>query len=259
MVLDLEIKQKIKNSKRIIVKIGSNTLLNTNGEFNYNFANNIISQIYNLRKLEKEFLVVSSGAIGCGNAILNLNKSTDISLNQLAASVGQKALMSHYTNIFNNYDMISSQILVSYDDFRNNKRRLNLESQLVKSFQYNVIPIVNENDSVATEEISFGDNDGLSAKIGNLTNSDLLILLSNVEGVYKNINTKNRIDYIDNLDLFRDYISDFKSNFGSGGMLSKFMAAETFNNYTIVANGNENQVLNRIFNGDDIGTIFDLN
>lgn len=251
---------RLKDAKRIVIKLGSNTIIKDD-RFNCGLAEDLARQIRELYP-EKRFIIVTSGAIGLGRMHLAHEKTDDILLKQCLASVGQNILMHSYQDCFAMHGIRISQLLLTNDDLRDEKRKTNLKCILAKLASMGITTIINENDSVSTEEMTFGDNDILSAHISNLVEADLLILLSDVDGLYRNIYTKEIIDLVDDVDhRIMGFLDDKKSEMGTGGMRSKIAAAQIAaysKTATVVANGSEKDVIRRILEGDMLGTMFKL-
>ncbi|MBW6451111.1 MAG: hypothetical protein K0B02_00075 [DPANN group archaeon] len=164
--------------------------------------------------------------------------------------------------VFWKYGVYVSQLLLTNLDFVDCKRKLILKNLLDKLVSLNLVPIINENDSISTDEITFGDNDILSVQVSELFNADLLIILSNVDGLYRDVETKDVVSFVDNINsTVYGVISSVKSDFGTGGMQSKIIAAQVAaksNIMTVVSNINRDCVIKEILNGDDVGTLFSL-
>ena len=250
----------LKGARRIVIKLGTNIVINQDGRFNSKLITSLLKEISLLRDSGKLFILVSSGAIGLGNNCLNWKKTRDTLLNQCSASVGQSLLMHEYGLCSKSTGMAMAQVLLTREDLKSSKRKERIKNLIEKLTALKILAIINENDSVSTEEITFGDNDLLSAYIAQLFNADLLILLSNVDGVYKGSSTKEIIPLIRVIDSrIKACITGSTSSLGRGGMLSKILAAEIASPAkTVVAKGNEKNVLARIFKGENIGTLFHL-
>ena len=177
---------EISKARRVILKIGSSSLTGPEGaSLQTKFVDLLVDAVATLRKSGAEVLVVSSGAIATGLAPLKLQtRPNDLALQQAAASVGQGLLMHRYTESLSRYSIIGSQILLTIDDVNREEHFENAKQTIQKLLQLGVVPIVNENDSVGTQEIKFGDNDRLAALVAKLINADLLILISDVDGLY---------------------------------------------------------------------------
>lgn len=255
----------ILNSKKIVVKIGSQTLSDENGSVNETAMHNIVEQLYELMKMGKKIIIVSSGAGICGvGAINKWHRKEDINYKQALCAIGQVELMMAYKQLFGEYGIHVGQMLLSRDDFGDHMRNLHIRNTLFTLVDEGVVPIINENDSVCVEEIKIGDNDTLSALAANLWGADLLIILSDIDGVY-NKNPKEHkdaelIEEVYDIDgLMLEIDSTGKSRFGTGGVVTKIHAAELVAEYgidLILANGTKPDVLRRIVDGTEKGTIF---
>ncbi|MBU0478105.1 glutamate 5-kinase [bacterium] len=255
-------KELIKSAKCIVIKIGTYVLTSDTG-LNRTRISNIAEEIVELRKQNIKIIIVSSGAIGAGMKALGIRKhSLTISKKQAVAAVGQNELMHTYKEIFKKRGYHTAQILLTRDDFKSRLRYLNIRNTIMELFKENVIPIVNENDTVATEEIKFGDNDTLSALVANLLDADLLIMLSNIDGLFTVDPQKSKQAFlISEVDKIRSKIESYASDSktGVGGMLTKITAAKmgTQSGVTvIIANGLKKNIVSRIMNGEKVGTIF---
>ena len=184
----------IEESKKIVVKIGSNTLSDENGYVNKEILGNIVDQLCHLISKGKKIIIVSSGAGICGVAAINKwQRKDDINYKQALCAIGQVELMNAYKNFFAMHNIHVGQILLSREDFGDHNRNIHIRNTLFTLVDENVVPIINENDSVCVEEIKIGDNDTLSALTSNLWGADLLILMSDIDGVYDK-NPKNYKD-----------------------------------------------------------------
>ena len=252
------VRKELRKANRIVVKIGTNTITK-NGEFNVEFAKNLAKELVELREKGKEIVIVSSGAIGLGNNHLGWNKTTNLTKKQCSASVGQGLLINNYREAFGK--MPVSQLLVTREDLRCTERRNSIKEIIKHSHKEGIITIINENDSLSTEEISFGDNDVLSAHITNVIGADLLVLLTNVDGIYSNIERKEKINHTRSLKDVQQFVSSVMSENGTGGMNSKLMAARIAaycGAKTVIANGTEQNRITKILEGEEIGTLIDL-
>ncbi len=235
------------------IKIGSNTILDNKGEFDYEFAYDIAKQIRKLREEGIYSLVTCSGAISLGARMMNIDYEGELEMGQkeALASVGQNYLVSSLSEVFYEENVGRlGQLLVGADDLRNKKRRKNLENTIRNQLEMGIVPVLNENDSVSTEEIEEGDNDKLSAEVGEIAQIKKLFLLSNVSGVYDKDNRVVRV--IDSIDDTYELVRDQKSKFGRGGMKSKIEAAKIAASYgaqTHIVDGKEKQIVYRICSG----------
>ncbi len=242
--------------KKITVKIGSNVLAKSDGTLNVSRIAHLVDQIAFLRKNGVEVVVVSSGAVAAGRAVLKPSKKTDaVSQRQLWAALGQVKLISRYSDFFGEHGLVCAQVLTTKENFSSRAHYLNMKNCFTTLLENKVIPIVNENDTISVTELMFTDNDELSGLIASMVNSDVLILLTNVDGVY-NANPKDEnaqlIQQIEINDIEpENAISADRSDFGRGGMLTKFRIAQKVAGDGIgvhVANGTSENVLIDLLN-----------
>lgn len=244
------------DKKRILLKIGSNTLTKETNHISRGKIEDIGRQIFELRN-NYEFIIVSSGAIAAAKQFVNLESNgKEINVKQALAAIGQPHLMRIFQEIFRELGLLTSQCLLTYHDFEREKSKQNIISTINILVENNYIPIINENDTVATEEIQFGDNDKLAALTASLLDVDLVVFASNTYGIYtkesiensKNITIREVID----LSQLKNEVSNVKSSHGSGGMQSKIEAASILqknNIETWFVNGLEdNFILNAMKN-----------
>jgi glutamate 5-kinase len=260
-----KISQIIGSSRKVVIKIGSNVLSSDNGTVNNTILHNIVEQACELMKLGKQVIIVSSGAGICGvGAINKWERRGDINYKQALCAIGQVELMMAYKNFFADYDLIVAQLLLTREDFNDNTRTLNIRNTLFTLIDEGVVPIINENDTVSVEEIKIGDNDALSAFTANLWNADLLILLSDIDGLFDkdpkaNIDAR-LIEEIHGTDRLNDEIdSSGMSSFGTGGILTKIDAARRVNAYgipMILLNGKKPDVILNTMRDKEVGTVF---
>ena len=224
----------LKNSKIIVIKIGSSLLVDFNREIRKKWLTSFAKDIKKLKLKNKKIVIVSSGAIALGCKKMNYNKTgLKVDKSQAIASIGQIELMNLFSQIFLKFKLNISQILLTLDDTEERRRSINAKRTLENLFKLDYIPIVNENDTIATSEIKFGDNDRLASRVAQITNADTLVLLSDVDGLY----TKNPKKFKD-AKLIKE-VRDFKeikninikgmTQFGSGGMNTKIEAAKICN------------------------------
>lgn len=257
-------KKYLKDVKRIVIKIGTSTLTYDTGLLNLERIEKIVRQIVNLKNKGYEIVLVSSGAVGAGLGVLkDFERPMSIPQKQAIASVGQVALVHLYQKLFLEYGKNIAQILLTRSDVEDRRRYLNARDAFFNLLKNDVIPIVNENDSVVTDEIKVGDNDTLSALVSNLVDADLLIILSDIKGLYdKNpLESDNAklINTVKDIKDVRKYASDSSTKHGTGGMITKLKAADIVNTYgtdMIIAKGSCKNILNKILNFERIGTIF---
>ncbi|ADK31879.1 glutamate 5-kinase [Brachyspira pilosicoli] len=254
----------LNNIKRIVFKFGTNVLRNDEGYISLARIYSFIEAIAKYKKMGKEVLVVTSGAVGLGAKKINATDLSEVSLKQACAAIGQSQLMSIYEDGFSKFDIVTAQILLTEEDFSNRRRYLNLRSTLDTLLKYNVIPIINENDTVSSDElkllydvtqISFSDNDKLSALVASELDADLLIILSDINGLYDdNPKTNPNANFIHEVFEVTKEIESLgldASKGGRGGMKTKLQAAKIVTRSgcgLIIANGKTPNILNNIFN-----------
>lgn len=260
----------LKDKKRIVVKIGSSSLTHKEtGLLDFVKLEKLVRVLTNLRNQGKEVILVSSGAIAVGRKKLGLRKEEmTLSKKQACAAVGQAQLMMTYQKIFSEYNQPVAQILLTKITMMQEENKINAENTFLELLSLGVIPIVNENDTVSTYEIQFGDNDRLSALVTALTGADLLILLSDIDGLYTddpNVNKDAKfVEVVEKLDdAYMDMGKETSSSqVGTGGMSAKLVAAKiaTYSGADmVIANGSDVDVINAIMNGENVGTLFMAN
>ena len=260
--------KSIDKAKRIVLKVGSSLIVNPNtGYINSAWLENLAQDILFLLSKNKEILIVSSGAIALGKIELNLqNKSLKLSEKQAAAAAGQIVLAKAWKNVFEKMQIKCGQILVGHSDLETRRNAMNTRATLNTLIKLKVIPIINENDTVATLEIRYGDNDQLAARIAQLAEADVLILLSDIDGLYsKDPKSSKKAKFIAEVKNISKNIEDMakntKSNIASGGMITKIKAAKistTAGCHLIIARGQDNNSLLKLFMGGK-HTIFKAN
>lgn len=241
----------IGSAKRVVVKLGTSSVVDSEGVFDYKTIDSLVQQMV---ASQKEYVVVSSGAIRLGNVALGWNPSKELVKKQVAATVGQPLLISAYQQILEKYDLFVGQSLLSR--FDTPEHDYNAKNTLEHSLQHNILPIINENDAVSTEEITFGDNDLLAARKAKLIGADLLVLLSADEGIYDSFYSEGRVllSYLENPSVVQ--FMDGKSKDGTGGVHSKIKAAQYAAGIpVVVAPARKESVLFRIFAGESMGTL----
>lgn len=257
-------KSYIENSRKVVLKLGTKVLLSHFKESNQSQMVQLVSDIAKFHQRGYEFTIVTSGAVGFGMDVVGLEtRPTNLKNIQALASIGQSILMQKWHQLFQQFNLFAGQILLTYDIIENRQRYLHARDCLKSVLSYNTIPIVNENDSVAVDELKFGDNDTLSALTSILMDADLLILFSDIAGLYNRNPHKNyeaeRISYIEKITSDTYALIDDKPNeLSIGGMTSKLKAAERstqMGTSVIIADGYHPD-LNGILNGKDIGTFF---
>lgn len=266
MLIMEEIREKyLKNIKKIVVKIGSSSLTSPLGGLDMDNLQKFTSEISNIWDSGLKTIIVSSGAIAAGLKYLGLEeKPKKYSMLQAIAAVGQHDLMRVYSSFFYKSGKKVGQILLTREDTTKREQYLNIKNTILTLLELNVIPIINENDSVALDEIKFGDNDTLAALVAGLTESDLLIILSDIEGLYdKNPKTNTDAKLIPVVTEINEEIEKIAggigSDYGSGGMVTKIKSAKicSFSGIPmVIASSREKDVIKRILNGEDVGTFF---
>jgi len=234
----------IQNKKRILLKIGSNTLTKETDSISRGKIEDIANQIAKLQDT-CEFVIVSSGAIAAAKQFVKLeSKQKEVFVKQALASIGQPHLIRIYQEIFRECGLLTSQCLLSYSDFEKEESKTNIV------INNNYIPIINENDTVATDEIKFGDNDKLAALTASLLDVDLFVIATNTNGIYTKESIKNNtletITIVNNFEKLKDQVVNSKSSHGSGGMASKIEAAQVAKDANIetwIVNGLEDNFL----------------
>lgn len=255
----------LKNVKRIVVKVGTSTLTYSTGKTNIRRMHKLVSVLSDIVNSGIEVALVTSGAIGVGVGKLGLKeKPADTAGKQAAATIGQCELMFMYDKLFGEYGHTVGQLLITKSDVENDERRQNLVNTFNKLFDFGAIPIINENDSVAVEEIVYGDNDSLSAIVAKLINADALIILTDIDGLYDANPTENEdaklipvVTVIDE-DLYA-IAGGRGSTLGTGGMVTKLHAAEIAMGAgidTIVMNGENPTEIYKALDGKQVGTFF---
>ena len=250
---------------RIVVKVGTSTLTHATGMLNIRRVEHLCKVLSDLKNAGHEIVLVSSGAIGMGVGKLALReKPKDIPTKQAAAAVGQCELMYTYDKLFSEYHHTVAQILLTGSDVRDEQRKLNFHNTLFKLLELGAIPILNENDTVATEEIVIGDNDTLAAIVAVSAGADLLILLSDIDGLYtadpRKCADATLIPYIEEITPeIRNLAGGSGSDLGTGGMSTKLRAGDIATEAGIdmvIANGTNPELLYRIVAGESVGTRF---
>ena len=237
----------IDKSKKIIIKIGSSILIDKMGKLKKKWLREFVKDIQFLMKKNKQIIIVSSGAIALGCEYLGIEKKTlKIDKSQAVASVGQIELMEFYKKMFNKSKIKISQVLLTLDDTEQRRRSINAKRTIENLLRMGIIPIVNENDTTATTEIKYGDNDRLAARVAQIVSADCLILLSDVDGLYtenpKNNKKTKLIKTVKDIDEnIKKYATKTDSIYGSGGMKTKIQAAkicQLAGCYMVISNGN---------------------
>lgn len=256
------IRESLKHAELIVIKVGSKVLLEADGRLNYPHIAHLVEQIASLHKAGRKIIFVSSGAIGAGMEALGLTKRpSELPMLQASAAIGQLRLMRAYEDLFGSFGCLVAQVLLTHDDLKNRTRHLNIRHTLQALLDNNVIPIINENDTVSVDEIKFGDNDVLASLTAMLLEAKALILLTTAQGfMIKNEHgQEEKLSHI--IELNEDvlkHIEEHKVGLSVGGMKSKIMAAANMNHVgglAVIAPGLLKNVLFKIFEGDNVGTV----
>ena len=263
-----DFRERLKDKQRIVVKVGSSSLQHaTTGDLDYTKLDVLVRELCDLRNQGKDVVLVTSGAIAVGRKAIHLqdtNEDDPIAVKQACAAVGQARLMTTYQKIFAEYNQVAAQILMTKNTIIDNLNRFNARNTFAELFKLGVIPIVNENDTVATYEITIGDNDTLSAIVASLINADLLLLLSDIDGLYTDDPRQNKdARYIEVVEYLTPELMDMGkdtagSSVGTGGMTTKLQAAKIANSTgvdMVIANSKDIKVIHRILSGKNIGTL----
>lgn len=250
--------------KRILIKIGTNVLSTEKGRLDLAIFSHIVEQITKIKQNGTEVILVTSGAVGAGRGLIILNHHEKPADKQVLAAVGQVKLMNLYSEFFGKHNELCAQVLVTKEDFRDKNHYLNMRTCFENLLNNNVVPVVNENDVVATTELLFTDNDELAGLVASQLNADALIILTSVEGFLAGKPEDPTAQVIPEIDFskisaYQKYITPDKTAFGRGGMLTKFNIAKklTLQGITVYfANGKRKDVLTDIISGKTIGTKF---
>lgn len=267
-------REKIINAKRIVFKFGTNILTRDDGNLAISRIYSFIESIADLKQQNKEIIIVTSGAIGLGAKKLKLkSKPKEVPMQKACAAVGQSQLISIYEEAFDRFSIYTAQLLVTSEDLSNRQRYLSLRSTMTTLLENGVIPIINENDAVSPTDdfcyilnninICFNDNDKLSALIMSKMGCDLLVILSDVEGLYDDdprVNPEAKlISFVEEINQDIEKLGFEPSSKGRGGMKTKLEAAKIAvhsGGYVVIANGNDKNIINDLFEGKDVGTVF---
>lgn len=255
----------IADTRRIVVKIGSRVLVDENHLLDDHRLKGLVDQMAALRKAGREVICVSSGAVAAGLGELGLKaRPRDLPSIQASAAVGQARLIGLYRQLFAEHDLPVAQVLLTHADLAARERHLNARNTLSRLLERGVIPIINENDTVAVDEIRVGDNDRLSALVACLVRADVLVLLTNADGLLDRKDNEEPDKLIASVEQVTDETLAMAAGPGSelstGGMRSKLQAAQMVTRageWAIIANGCSDDVLTRIFDGEPLGTVFE--
>ena len=267
----MNIREAVKDKKRIVIKIGSSSLMhNETGRLNLGKIEKLVRTMVDIKNNGKDVVLVSSGAIAVGRMAIGLNEKPDeLPVKQACAAIGQAKLMMVYQKIFAEYSTTAAQVLMTKATVMNDKSRRNAQNTFNELLNLGAVPIVNENDTVSTYEIkqvqTFGDNDRLSAIVTSIIDADLLILLSDIDGLYTDDpNSNPDARFINQVDVIDDKLlnmgkSTSGSGVGTGGMATKLKAAGiavSSGADMVIANGNDIDNIAKIMSGADVGTLF---
>lgn len=265
-------RSKITQANRIVIKFGTNILTNEDGDVSLPRVYSFIEDVSKLKKSGKEVILVTSGAVGLGKKKLGIDSTEAVAMKQACAAIGQSKLMSIYESAFDQYGIVVAQILLTEDDFSQRKKYLSLRTTLNKLLELNVIPIINQNDTVSTIELDeiypemqvcFSDNDKLSALVASELDADLLVILSDIDGLFdSNPKTNKNAKIIPLVEKVTQEILDYgedASAGGRGGMKTKLEAARLVSRSggtVLIVNGKTPSVIQEVFSEREIGTIF---
>ena len=246
--------------KRIAVKIGSNVLAGENGKLDLGCISHLVDQISELKREGKEIVLISSGAVASGRAFFPVgNKIDTVSARQLWSAIGQVKLMNTYSGLFEKHQLVCAQVLTTKENFSDRRHYLNMKNCIMTMLENDVIPIVNENDTISVTELMFTDNDELSGLISSMMDCDVLIILSNVDGIYNGMPGSSGVSVIREIkasdDSLEEFISSQKSGFGRGGMHTKYSVARKIALEGIpvyIANGRIKNIISEIVNRRDV-------
>lgn len=265
MPTNLEYRRKILDrAKTLVVKVGTNVLSTDDDRLDVDRIRSLADQLHGIIQSDRTVVLVSSGAIGAGMGLLGLKeRPKDLPHLQAAAATGQAHLIHLYDVAFRQFGYHAAQLLLTANDFKNRDRYLNVRNTLLTLSEFSTVPIVNENDTVSTEEIKLGDNDRLAAMVANLLPADVLIVLSVVDGLLTGdpgLPQSQRIPLVERFDEgLLNLVGASKSSRGTGGMHSKLDAVRTataVGTHVFIAHGQRPNVLSEILRGDDVGTLF---
>lgn len=264
----MDYREVLKNKRRIVVKIGTSSLSYPNGRMNFHSMEKLAYVLSALRQQGVQIILVTSGAIGIGSGRLGITRRPhELPKKQALAAVGQAELMKIYQRFFEEYNQIVAQVLLTKDVVDIQSRNQNARSTLMRLLEMDIIPIINENDTIATNEIEFGDNDTLSAIVASLVNADLLIMLSDIDGLY-NADPRTEVSaeiihsVLEITPELEQQASGAGSSFSTGGMITKISAAKICLHDGIdclIASGSDPAILFDVLDGKEVGTHFVAN
>ena len=253
-------------SKTIVIKVGSRCLTDSNRHLDHQQIKNLVDQIYEIIQTGRRVILVSSGAVAAGMDRLKLtNRPKDLGQLQAVAAVGQSALIEAYNHYLTQYNIPAAQALLTNDDMKNRTRYLNMRNTLNAALDFHTLPVINENDTISVDELktTFGDNDNLAALVANLVQAELLILLSDIDGLYNGDPSDPNSHVIQTVtgveDNVKEMVHDHLNSVSKGGMSSKLRAAQQVNSAgcsMIIAKGRDPNILRKIFASEEVGTVF---
>lgn len=255
----------LKDKKRIVVKVGTSLLAYENGMINLQRMEKLVRVLADLHNRGKEIVLVSSGAIAAGMGMIGMKEKPDnLVKKQALAAIGQAGLIRLYQKFFDEYSKTVAQVLLTRDGIENSLRRKNARNTLQQLIDMGIIPVVNENDTVITDEIEFGDNDYLSAIVATLIHAELLLILTNTDGVFTSDPHLNRSaqkvpKVLKASDDLKDVDVNGSSKLGRGGMASKIAAAELCREHNVdvvISDGDDPSSIQDVLEGKDLGTFF---
>lgn len=267
-----KIRENLVKAKRIVFKFGTNVLRNDYGEISLSRIYSFIEELAQLKRDGKEIIIVTSGAVGLGAKKLGVDSSESLAIKQACAAVGQCGLMSIYEDGFGKYGVTTAQILLTEEDFTQRKKYLALHDTLNTLLSIGAVPVINQNDTVSTEELDFyeeafhtcfSDNDKLSALVASELGADLLVVLSDINGLYDDNPKENPdatiIKIVEDVTEGIEKYAQNASKGGRGGMKTKLSAMKVVTRsggMALIANGKEHHIIKRLFNKEDLGTVF---
>lgn len=258
-------RDKLREAETVVVKVGTRILTHATGKLNLRSLEKVVRELADLKNQGKNVVLVSSGAVGAGIGRLGLDKKPQtMPEKQALAAIGQGLLIQMYEKLFAEYGLVVAQVLLTRDDFNDRNRYLNSKNALQALLKYGAVPVINENDTVAVEEIEFGDNDTLSALVASILDADVLVLLTDIDGLYtcnpsidKDAKLIGLVEQI--TPELRQLAGVPSDSLATGGMVTKLLAAEIVMNSGIpmvIANGKVPDILQKVMDGDDVGTLF---
>jgi glutamate 5-kinase len=260
----LKPREGLRDARTVVVKVGTRILTHGTGKLNFRMMEKVVRELADLKNQGKNVIFVSSGAVGAGMGRLGLEKRPGSTPEkQAVAAVGQGLLIQMYEKLFGEYGLVVAQVLLTRDDFNDRKRYLNSRNALQTLMDFGVVPVVNENDTVSVEGIEFGDNDTLSALVASLMDAGLLVILSDIDGLYSG-NPKEAgsclVGMVEQITPeVRQWAGAAKDTLGTGGMVTKILAADIAMNSgvpMVIASGREKDILQRVLDGEEVGTLF---